>query len=482
MDQDTKKYTILAVDDTPENIDVLDGILHDDYKIKIALNGQKALKIAQSDNPPDLILLDVMMPDIDGYEVCRVLKADKETSEIPIIFITALNKVEDEIKGFELGAVDYIAKPFSPPTVLARVKAHLELRLARENLKKQNEIIKENARLREDVESITRHDLKSSLNAVICIPPMLMEDGNLKSKQVEMLAMLEQSGYHMLHIINSSLDLFKMETGKYQLNPEPVNILKLINQVKWQTQGQISSKGQSVDVLVRGNPAVDGDAFMAQGEEMLCYSILANLFKNAVEASPKGERITISLHEEETPLIKIHNMGTVPLEIRETFFEKYATSGKKGGTGLGTYSASMITETLCGTIQLESSEEAGTSLNVRLPKLLKEPGQEKEESLGDDKSKQSNRTMTILITDDSQHMRQMIIVILRQMGFVNFCEAEDGNEALRILNSEKIDLIISDLNMPGMYGDDLLQQVRSTEGLENIPFFLVTGESLVTST
>ena len=121
------KATILIVDDAPENIDILRGLLKDDYKIKIAINGEKALKIARSVVKPDIILLDVMMPIIDGYEVCRQLKQDVATAGIPIIFVTAKGEVNDEALGFDLGAVDYITKPISPAVVKRRVQTHLSL-------------------------------------------------------------------------------------------------------------------------------------------------------------------------------------------------------------------------------------------------------------------------------------------------------------------------------------------------------------------
>ena len=119
---------ILIVDDTPENVDVLAGILHGHYQIKIALNGPKALKIAQSDSAPALILLDVMMPEMDGYEVCRRMQANERTRRIPVIFVTAKSEDEDEALGFGLGAVDYITKPVSPAIVLARVRTQLALK------------------------------------------------------------------------------------------------------------------------------------------------------------------------------------------------------------------------------------------------------------------------------------------------------------------------------------------------------------------
>ncbi|MBF0187647.1 MAG: two-component system response regulator [Magnetococcales bacterium] len=122
--QDAQK-TIMIVDDTPENLDVLKGILSPHYRIQIATNGRLAVKVAHSPAPPDLILLDVMMPVMDGYEACRLLKEDARTRDIPILFVTAKAEVEDEIKGFALGAEDYLVKPVSPPIVLARVKTHL---------------------------------------------------------------------------------------------------------------------------------------------------------------------------------------------------------------------------------------------------------------------------------------------------------------------------------------------------------------------
>ncbi len=123
----SRKPVVLVVDDTPENIDVLNGILQDEYTVRATTSGEKALAIAQADPQPDLVLLDVMMPVTDGYEVCRRLKADYNTSRIPVIFVTAMNEIEDEARGFELGAVDYISKPVSPALVRARVRTHVQL-------------------------------------------------------------------------------------------------------------------------------------------------------------------------------------------------------------------------------------------------------------------------------------------------------------------------------------------------------------------
>jgi phosphoserine phosphatase RsbU/P len=132
-----ERKTILLVDDAPANIQVANSILKDTYKVRIATNGEKALELARTKPLPDLVLLDIEMPGMDGYEVCTRLKADRETREIPVIFLTGKTEAEDETRGFGVGAVDYVHKPFSPAVVLARVQTHLALRGAREQLAEQ---------------------------------------------------------------------------------------------------------------------------------------------------------------------------------------------------------------------------------------------------------------------------------------------------------------------------------------------------------
>jgi putative two-component system response regulator len=130
--------TILVVDDTPANLDLMAGLLQDRYRVKVAISGEKALQIARSGSPPDLILLDIMMPGLSGYEVCEQLKRDPATRSIPIIFLTAMAATENETRGLELGAVDFVTKPVNPPIVLARVATHLRLKDAADFLRDQN--------------------------------------------------------------------------------------------------------------------------------------------------------------------------------------------------------------------------------------------------------------------------------------------------------------------------------------------------------
>lgn len=143
MVEGTDKQTVLVVDDTPDNIALVSSLLKDTYKTKIATSGAKALAIADADTPPDLILLDIMMPEMDGYEVCSRLKTNEKTRDIPVIFLTAKAQIEDEERGLDLGAVDYITKPISPPILLARVKTHLTLKEARDILRDNNLVLEQ---------------------------------------------------------------------------------------------------------------------------------------------------------------------------------------------------------------------------------------------------------------------------------------------------------------------------------------------------
>jgi signal transduction histidine kinase len=148
-----------------------------------------------------------------------------------------------------------------------------------------------------------------------------------------------------------------------------VDILQIVNKIITETENILVSKELSIEIMNRS--ASHADTFFAQGERLLCYSMLANLLKNALEASVNGTHITVTLGEEkDKALIRIHNQGAVPEEIREKFFDKYTTVGKSGGTGLGTYSAKLMAETQGGSIHLKTSEKTGTTVTVCLLKVL----------------------------------------------------------------------------------------------------------------
>ena len=369
-----KEERILIVDDTIANIQLLGEIIQKEgYQINVAQNGLKALEAVKA-MPPDLILLDIMMPELDGYETCQRLKADPDTRDIPVIFLTAKGETEDLVEGFRLGAVDYLIKPFKTEELLARVNTHLQLRRALKQIEEQKSVLEnqndeliEAAKLREDVDHIVRHDLKTPLNAVISFPQLLLIQENLTESGKRFVNLIAESGHRMLSMINLSLDLFKMERGVYHFMPAPVDILKVFTKIEMELGEIRKEKNLQIKIGVAGRPLIQEDTFIIFGEELLCYSMLANLIKNAIEASPEGESILIMVDKKESATICIHNKGAVPEEIRAKFFNKFTTSGKKIGTGLGAYSAKLIAENQGGQISMITSETEGTTITIQLP-------------------------------------------------------------------------------------------------------------------
>lgn len=218
--------------------------------------------------------------------------------------------------------------------------------------------------LRLDMEHMVRHDIKGPLTGVIGFSTLLAVDETLTDDQREMAKTIEESGYRMLELINRSLDMYKMETGRYKLEPRDVDLAPMLGRIVSELAGPAGRDGVSLSL----DGLDDKGHFMARGEELLLYTMFSNLLKNAVEAAPQGSAVTVRLCCPGDPEIAIHNMGAVPEAVRGSFFDKYATAGKHGGTGLGTYSASLIARTHGGTIDMHTSDAEGTTVTVRLPR------------------------------------------------------------------------------------------------------------------
>ncbi len=218
------------------------------------------------------------------------------------------------------------------------------------------------------MELIVRHDIKSPLNSIIGFSDILLHDDTLSKKHKKDVKIIWNGGINALHMINLSLGLYRMETGAYQLEAKDLNLLPIIHNVQADSNTLLLDNQQTLTIEINGQPTTQTDSFFVYAEQMLCYSMLANLIKNAIEASPKGQSVTITLQDVDgMGVISIHNQGAIPEQIRDRFFEKYATAGKSSGTGLGTYSAKLIAQTQGGDIQMTSSEMAGTKISITIP-------------------------------------------------------------------------------------------------------------------
>lgn len=352
---------ILVVDDVPDNIQVISELLRKTYKVRAVTSGEKAIQICKSKNPPDLILLDIMMPNMSGLEVCRILKSNPLTEHITIVFLTALDQTEDIVKGLELGAVDYITKPVNPPVVLARIKNHAKIVEANKNMRVQIDTLIENARLKDEFDRVMQNDLKQPVEEVLLAVDNLTRYAKDPAKVKTGAESIKLSCKFMGQVINNMLLLSKQEDGSYDFDPIIVDVATVATEVVQSFKTSTSNKRLEIHNEIPLGTKV-------HAEQLLTFSIINNLFQNAIEAAPRGSAIALNVSEAKGMVaIKIHNQGAIPDEIRETFFSKYVTYGKKGGSGIGTYSAKLMTEVQKGVINFVSTDEAGTTLCVMLP-------------------------------------------------------------------------------------------------------------------
>ncbi len=253
-------------------------------------------------------------------------------------------------------------------------EAHARLALSNKELAGANALLSEHVKLREHVDRIARHDLKSPLNGVINLPQILLERYDLPEEAAQMLRTIRESGLNMLDMINRSLDLYKLETGAYALKTEPVNLVLLAARTAASLTANAGPGRAGARIFQNGAPAAESGVLEVTADVMLCRTMLMNLVKNALEACPATEEVLVDISEEDgMAVISISNPGSLPEGLRERLFEKYVTSGKTGGTGLGAYSARLSAEAHGGRVELDSSTPGVVRVKARLP-LTPRPG------------------------------------------------------------------------------------------------------------
>lgn len=361
MESDPAKPKVLIVDDVPANIKILGEAIRGDYEVAIATEGQRALEIAFGDAPPDLVLLDIMMPGMDGYEVCRRIKADKRTANIPIIFITSKSEEEDEATGFEMGVVDYITKPFSLPIVRARIKTHLALKRQQDELRMLNET--KNRFL-----GTAAHDLRNPLAAIRGLTEIILDEatGSINEEQKEMLAMVFDTSDHMLALVNDLLDVAVIESGKFDLERQETDIVALVRDrlriLKPLAQKKKMTIGTDFEESVR---------LLMDAPRIV--QVFDNLFSNAVKFSPNGSRIDIRVKREgEAAVLEVQDQGPgISEEDIKLLFGEFRklgtrTTGGESSTGLGLSIVKRIVQAHGGEVAVESEVGRGTTMRVIL--------------------------------------------------------------------------------------------------------------------
>ena len=350
------------------------------------------------------------------------------------------------------------------------------------------EALRESVRLRDEVERMSRHDLKTPLNSIIAVPRLLREGRKLDSEEQQLLSIVERAGYRLLDMVNLSLDLFRMEQGTYTFRPQAVDLDDMVRKVIADLDSHAASKNVSVKARREGDHS---GPLVARGEDLLCYSMLANLLKNAIEASPEDGAVTVTLEgsaaretarqgegsaaqgtarqgeaAEGKVRLHIHNAGAVPEAVRASFFEKYATSGKAGGLGLGTYSARLMARVQQGDIGMRTSIEEGTTLTVQLAEAAADsaaatPGA----PAASDRAPTRMPVLpplSVLIVDDDEFNRLVMRRYLPNPP-LEVVMAVNGRAALEAIRHQRFDFVFLDLEMPVMSGYEAAERIRKLE-------------------
>jgi CheY-like chemotaxis protein len=360
---------ILLVDDSPTSLRVLQEALCGDYTTVVEESGEAALARLGKAPLPDLILLDLMMPGMDGFEALKRLKENEATRSVPVIVMTATDDEESEAMALERGAVDFIRKPFRLPVALARVRSHVALKRAREAVERHNQELCSIAALRDDIELMTRQDLKTPLSVIVRESQALMDDPHLAPERRERIFALQAAGYSVINMLNLSLDLYRMETDAYVLDWQSVDLAPLIDRVFQEYQALTEEKRIHYSLIapdaVRGLPP----SFEVPGDGLLLYTAFSKMIKFAIEISPVGETVTIELDKVSPSgyVVRICTKGTVP-SIESGLFQKNAVCGPGADTGLEGYAARLIVETHGGEISLDSCQESQTVIRIVLPR------------------------------------------------------------------------------------------------------------------
>jgi two-component system sensor histidine kinase/response regulator len=376
------KKTILIVDDTPENLDVLNGLLSD-FNRKVAISGEKALQLAFSDPSPDLILLDIMMPGMDGYEVCRQLRENEKTQDIPVIFLTAKSTREDIVKGFEVGGQDYVTKPFGHHELLQRVKTHLELKSQRETLKKMNEVLDQkvkertleleeaNRKLSEALEQlkglddaksnflkIISHEVRTPINGIMG-STYFLEEIIEDEEMADFIDMLKISIERLNRLSNMALEITEMQTLTELHSTETINLAEIM--------ADAIEREENSDYTF--NTTLEDALFYGEHDRIL--KALGEIVNNSVKFS-KGQTIDVSTGVDENySWVCITNTSDdIDEQKIKELFKPFGLPGdhSDNNTGLGLAYVNAVTALHNGKVEIKN-KNGKTSVWLKFLKL-----------------------------------------------------------------------------------------------------------------
>jgi signal transduction histidine kinase len=361
------RSSVLVVDDVTKNLQVVGSMLRNaGYAVTAATTGPEALEGVRM-RAPDLILLDLMMPGMDGIEVCRKLKSDTQTDQIPVIFVTASNEMEHLVKGFEVGAVDYVTKPFNPPELLARVRTHVELKQARDTILRYSAELRHLNDEKNEFMGIAAHDLRNPLTVIKGFSELIIDDARgIKHPDIEDHGRrIRDAAERMVEMVQNLLDANRIERGEMQLKISATDLRPVITCVVESQRARASAKQQTIHL--EGEPT----QALAQVDGSIVAQVFENLVSNAVKYSPAGKNIWVRLKRSDGSVrCEVQDEGPgLSAEDQKKLFGKFARlsakpTGGEHATGLGLSIVKRMVEAMNGRVWCESELGHGAKFVV----------------------------------------------------------------------------------------------------------------------
>ena len=368
---------ILVVDDDPRNTRLLTRILEvEGYETRTAPNGESALELLQTWQP-DMLLIDVMMPGMDGFELCRRIKSDERLRLLPTLLVTALTDMSDKVRGLDSGADDFLTKPINRAELLARVRTHFRIKLlrdevveSRESLAKKNRKLAALERMREDLMQMLVHDLKNPLGAIQLNVELLQQTLELSDQGRPTLANIADCASRLSMMVQNILEVARLDEAEVKLELDRFEFHQVFEDVARSFQVLLDMEDKSL--MVNAEPMV-GKQFV--GDSSIISRIVQNLVANAVKVSPERGEVLISAEpcDDDAVLVTVADRGPgVPDELTESIFEKFSgVEARRNGLmvnhGLGLTFCKLAVEAHGGTIWVEAREGGGSLFRVKLP-------------------------------------------------------------------------------------------------------------------